>query len=177
MMGVLGFKVALCIAYLRIMRTTSFPRYKATVWTVMLWCIISHLIGTLILIFQCSPVRKSWLPRTPGTCLPNGATFYGLAAITIIFDVVIFFLPIPLLISLNIANKKKVALICVFLLGLLTTICSCLRMSQISIISKTGNSTMLVLWGVIELNTGVSHSTAVRKHFRTYPAGLVPGQS
>ena len=149
------------------MRTTAFPGYKATVWTVMLACIVSHLIGTLILVFQCSPIKKSWLPRTPGTCLPNTTTFYGLAAVTIVFDVVIFFLPIPLLIRLNIGNKKKVALICVFLLGLLTTICSGLRMGQISTISKTGNSTMLVLWGVIELNTGVSHPAAVRPQARS----------
>lgn len=155
------------------MRTTAFPRYKATVWTVMLACIVSHLAGTLILIFQCSPIKKSWLPRTPGTCLPNTTTFYGLAAVTIVFDVVIFFLPIRLLVSLNIANKKKVALICVFLLGLLTTICSGLRMGQISTISKTGNSTMLVLWGVIELNTGVSRPAAVRRQFRTCLAGFI----
>ena len=126
----------------------------------MLGCIVSHLIGTLILIFQCSPMRKSWLPRTPGTCFPNTTTFYGLAAVTIIFDVLIFFLPIPLLIGLNISTKKKFALICVFLLGLLTTICSGLRMGQISTISKTGDSTMLVLWGVIELNMGVSRPAA-----------------
>ena len=90
--------------------------------------------------------------------MPNDATFYGLAAVTILFDVVIFFLPIPLLLRLNISTKKKFALVCVFLLGLLTTVCSVMRMVQIITIAKTGNSTMLVLWGVIELNIGVSSS-------------------
>ena len=121
----------------------------------MITCIIGHVAGALILVFQCSPVRKSWYPLTPGTCLPNDATFYGLAAISIFFDVFIFFLPIPLLLSLNIDAKKKVVLCGVFLLGLLTTVCSIMRMYQITAIAKTGNSTMLVLWGVIELNIGV----------------------
>ncbi len=160
--GILGFKVALCWAYLRILKTSQKPRYRALVWTVMIACTIGHVAGALILIFQCSPVRKSWYPLTPGTCLPNDATFYGLAAVSIFFDVFIFFLPIPLLLSLNIDAKKKVVLCGVFLLGLLTTVCSILRMYQITAIAKTGNSTMLVLWGVIELNIGVCCSFALK---------------
>ena len=46
----------------------------------------------------------------------------------------------------------------VFLLGLFTTICSIMRMVQIITIAKTGNSTMLVLWGTIEMNVGVRPS-------------------
>ena len=138
MIGILGFKVALCLAYLRILKTTPKQAYKALISTVMIACILGHVAGTLILIFQCSPVRKSWLPLTPGTCLPNDATFYGLAAVTIFFDVIIFFLPIPLVLSLKTNTKKKIALSGVFLLGLLTTVCSILRMVQITQIAKTG---------------------------------------
>ena len=155
MFGILGFKIALCIGYLRILQTSSNPKYKATIYTTGVLAIAGHLGGTLVLIFQCSPVKKSWLPNTPGTCLPNDQTFYALAAITIFFDVIIFVLPIPLLLQLNINLKKKAGLVVVFLLGLLTTVCSIMRMVQITTIAETGNSTMLVLWGVIELNVGV----------------------
>ena len=137
------------------MKTSTHTVYKAVTWTVMITCIIGHVAGTLVLIFQCKPISQSWRPRPTGKCLPNDATFYGLAAVTILFDVVIFFLPIPLLLRLNISTKKKFALVCVFLLGLLTTVCSIMRMVQIITIARTGNSTMLVLWGVIELNIGV----------------------
>lgn len=155
MMGILGFKVALCWVYLRILKASPNPHYKVLILTVMAGAILSHVAGTFILLFQCKPVQKSWFPNTKGKCLPNDATFYGLAAVTIFFDVIIFFLPIPLLLKLNINLKKKVALVCVFLLGLLTTVCSIMRMVQIIAIANTGNSTMLVLWGVIELNVGV----------------------
>ncbi|KAL8685580.1 MAG: hypothetical protein Q9218_007673 [Villophora microphyllina] len=155
MMGILGFKVALCWAYLRILKASPNPHYKILIFVVMAGAIVGHVAGTFVLIFQCKPVQKSWLPRTQGKCLPNDATFYGLAAVTIFFDVIIFFLPIPLLLKLSINMKKKIALCCVFLLGLLTTVCSIMRMVQIIAIAKTGNSTMLVLWGVIELNVGI----------------------
>lgn len=45
-----------------------------------------------------------------------------------------------------------------FVLGLFTTICSIMRLYQITIIARNGNSTMLVLWGTIEMNVGVSLS-------------------
>lgn len=94
-----------------------------------------------------------------GTCLPSGPTFYGLAAVTILFDVVIFFLPIPFLWKLQMNNRKKYGVMGLFLLGLFTTICSIMRMVQIERIAKgDGNSTMLVVWGNIELNVGVSHN-------------------
>ncbi|KAL8664899.1 MAG: hypothetical protein Q9168_007811 [Polycauliona sp. 1 TL-2023] len=155
MFGILGFKVALCWAYLRILKASPNPRYKILIYVVMVGAIIGHVGGTFVLIFQCSPPKRSWVPSTPGHCLSNDGTFYGLAAVTIFFDIVILLLPIPLLLKLNINSKKKLALICVFMLGLLTTVCSIMRMVQIVAIASTGNSTMLVLWGVIELNVGI----------------------
>lgn len=89
-------------------------------------------------------------------CLPNDTTFYALSGVTIFFDCVIFLLPIPVLLQLQINTRRKIALIGVFTLGIFTTVCSIMRMVQIITIAKTGNSTMLVLWGTIEMNVGVS---------------------
>ncbi|EDO02529.1 hypothetical protein SS1G_05005 [Sclerotinia sclerotiorum 1980 UF-70] len=101
-------------------------------------------------------VQKSWLPKTPGKCLPVGPLFFGLAITTIVFDVIIFFLPIPFLYGLRMDNRKKFGIIGVFALGIFTTVCSVLRMSEIPVITNgSGDSTMLVVWGNIELNVGI----------------------
>ncbi|ELR05656.1 hypothetical protein VC83_02952 [Pseudogymnoascus destructans] len=155
MAGITGFKVALCLSYLRILNKSN-KTYRKFVWVVLVTCVLGHLGGTLVLIFQCKPVHKSWLPKTPGSCLPNDTTFYALAANSIIFDCIILVLPIPLLYSLQINIRRKIALMAIFLLGIFTTICSIMRMVQIMTIAKTGNSTMLVLWGSIEMNVGIS---------------------
>jgi len=77
--------------------------------------------------------------------------------VTIISDVVVALIPIPVLLKLNVSRSKKLGLIGIFLLGLFTTICSIQRYLQIDRIQfGDGNSTMLVLWGVIEFNVGVS---------------------
>lgn len=148
--------MALCISCYRLLSGTTKAWYKATIWVVGIVSTVGHIAGTLVLILSCSPVRKSWDPYVPGKCLPPGPTFYGLAAFTIFCDVIIILLPIPMLLGLHVRPAQKAGVVCLFLLGLFTTVCSILRLSQIAVIERNGDSTMLVLWGTIEFNVGVS---------------------
>lgn len=94
---------------------------------------------------------------TPGKCVPVAASFTAYAVLTIISDVVVALLPIPVLLKLNIRLERKLGLLGIFALGLFTTLCSIFRYMQIDRIQfGDKNSTMLVLWGVIEFNVGVS---------------------
>lgn len=100
-------------------------------------------------------VHKSWQSQVPGHCLPFAPVNYTLAGMTILFDVLIFTLPIPLLSRLHMSKQRKYGLIGVFLLGLFTTACSIVRVTQISVLASGHGNPMLVLWGNIEINVGV----------------------
>ncbi|KAJ5356382.1 hypothetical protein N7517_010991 [Penicillium concentricum] len=153
--GIAGFKASLCLSYLRLISGTSKSRYRVVIWVVIIASTLGHFAGALSLMFNCTPVRRSWNAHVPGTCLPVGGLFYGLAIFTIITDVIIIILPIPLLVGLNIKTAQKAGVVCLFLLGLFTTICSIMRLTQIQRVAfGDGNSTMLVLWGTIEFNVG-----------------------
>ncbi|KAK2768632.1 hypothetical protein FQN54_000488 [Arachnomyces sp. PD_36] len=180
-LGIAGFKAALCISYLRLLSGTSERFYKTLIWVVGIISTLGHIAGAIVLIVNCRPVRASpgrnrykkefqkliltlvfqveasWNSDIKGTCLPFGPTNYGLAGFTIACDVVIIALPIPLLLKLNIRTAQKTGLVCLFVLGILTTICSIMRITQVPVIAYgDGNSTQLVLWGTIEFNVGVS---------------------
>ncbi|KAF5024480.1 hypothetical protein F66182_3420 [Fusarium sp. NRRL 66182] len=101
-------------------------------------------------------VDKSWNPLKDGTCLAAGPSFTGYAVVTIVSDVLVAVLPIPVLVSLEIKLAKKLGLVAIFALGIFTTVCSIQRYRQIHQVQdpKDGNSTMLVLWGTIEFNVG-----------------------
>lgn len=72
---------------------------------------------------------------------------------------VVIFLPIPLLLQLKVKPAQKAGVVCLFLLGLFTTVCSVLRLTQIHrVVAIDGDSTTLVLWGTIEFNVRVSLS-------------------
>ncbi|GIJ90285.1 hypothetical protein Asppvi_009239 [Aspergillus pseudoviridinutans] len=154
-LGIAGFKAALCINYLHLLAKTSKRFYRMLIWVVIIMSTLGHVAGTLVLILNCTPVERAWNPTISGTCLPVGPTFYGLAAFTIVCDVVVIFLPIPLLLQLKVKPAQKAGVACLFLLGLFTTLCSILRLTQIHrVVAVDGDSTMLVLWGTIEFNVG-----------------------
>lgn len=104
----------------------------------------------------CFQVSKSWTAGEEGTCLPFGPVNYGMSGFSIGCDITTILLPIPLLLDLKVRPAQRAGIIGLFSLGLFTTICSILRMTQIRVIAYgDGNSTLLVLWGTIEFNVGV----------------------
>lgn len=156
-MGISFFKVALLVSYLRLLKGTDQRVYRLVVRAAIGLVLAAHLGCALSLVLACSPVDKSWNPLRDGSCLPPGPSFTGYAIVTIVSDVVVALLPVPVLLRLNVRLDKKLGLVAIFMLGLFTTLCSILRYLQINRIQYgDGNSTMLVLWGVIEFNVGVS---------------------
>ncbi|KAJ4287041.1 hypothetical protein N0V88_007806 [Collariella sp. IMI 366227] len=152
--GISFFKVALLISYLRLFKGTNHLGYRRVVWIAMVAIVAGHLGCALTLVLACTPVHKSWEPLVDGKCLAAKSSFTAYAIVTIISDVVVAIIPIPVLLQLKVSTGKKVGLIVIFLLGLFTTLCSVFRYMQIDQIAKDGNSTMLILWGVIEFNVG-----------------------
>ncbi|KAI5467652.1 hypothetical protein BGZ63DRAFT_32648 [Mariannaea sp. PMI_226] len=154
-LGISFFKVALLVSYLQLLQGTDHRTYRIVVWISIVLVFLGHLGCTLSLVFACKPVSRSWNPLSEGVCLAPGPSFTGYAVVTIISDIVVALLPVPVLVKLEIRLKKKIGLIAIFTLGLFTTLCSILRYLQIQRISTgDGNSTMLVLWGTIEFNVG-----------------------
>ncbi|KAL2123697.1 hypothetical protein VTJ04DRAFT_62 [Mycothermus thermophilus] len=154
-MGISFFKVALLISYLRLFKGTSHVIYRRIVWITMILVVAGHLGCALTLILACQPVHKSWEPTVPGKCLAPGPSFTAYAIVTIVSDIAVTIIPIPALLKLQVSRSRKVGLIFIFLLGLFITICSVFRYREIDRIQYgDGNTTMLIVWGVIEFNVG-----------------------
>lgn len=154
MIVITGYKIAVCLGYLRLLGR-AMPVMQKIVKTILVFVIISHIVDTLIIILQCRPIAKSWNTTLQGSCLANYPTWNATAAITIVCDITIFLLPVPLFAGLHIDIRKKISLIFVFVLGIFTTLCSVMRMVQIQQVAKDGNNSSLVLWGTAEMNVGV----------------------
>ena len=82
--------------------------------------------------------------------------YYSPAIITIIIDVMLFFLPIPLVLGLRMERRKKWGLAAAFLLGLVTTICSVMRLIGSISVAKKNDPQHLITWAIAEMNVGVS---------------------
>jgi len=61
-----------------------------------------------------------------------------------------------MIMKLQMNTRKKVGLAGVFLLGIFTTVCSIMRLTQVKSIITGADVTGLILWGTVEMNVGVS---------------------
>jgi hypothetical protein len=88
---------------------------KVTIGLVICW-FIGVEVATL---FQCEPVYRLWMPRTPGKCFAIIQFFEGAAIPNVITDVIILILPQPIIWKLRLKWSTRLALCGVFLLGAL----------------------------------------------------------
>ena len=84
--------------------------------------IISNIVLTLLWIFQCNPIARSWNTQTPGSCFTDGQLqriIISQALISIISDIMLALFPIVLLWNVQIAPRIKFGLCALMALGLM----------------------------------------------------------
>jgi hypothetical protein len=94
-----------------------------------------------------------------GTCINTTAQIFSGAAINIFFDLVVFFLPIPFIVRLNISTYKKIGICLTFLCGIFVTVCSIIRLQYLIYWGHTQNPTWdytsVAIWSSVEANFGM----------------------
>ncbi|KAJ9341061.1 integral membrane protein [Paecilomyces variotii] len=147
-------KVSFLLFYLRI-----FPgkRVLAVCYGCIVFLICQCIEETAVVIFQCSPVQKAWDSTVPGKCLNLLTFFYVSFGIKLASDLVIFFLPIPLLYKTKLSRGKKTGVIAMFALGFLVCLTSIIRATQLQ--NTSTDMTYIIVdeldWSSIEVTVAV----------------------
>lgn len=171
--------------YLRMTKRSLDTRYRWFIIGVAVFSVMAQTVFVFVFLFSCIPVRassplpmartdhlqqlsKTFDPSINGSCIPYAPVSYTMSGITILCDVVIFLIPIPLIYRLRLERAVKLGLTIIFSLGLLTTVCSILRLEQIHRIAHgDGDSTQFVVRSAMELNVGVcGHPTHIKSFKR-----------
>ena len=108
-------KLSLLTFYLRL----SPERWFRLANWVTIFIIVGYTIGIFLsLIFACNPIAKSWDPSiTEGTCINSASLFIATAVANIATDIILFVLPIPMVIKLQIPLLQKIGLAFIFTIG------------------------------------------------------------
>lgn len=117
MIGLWFVKLSLLILYYRVFGVNQCFRWALyvviSIWTLYSWA------DTLVVIFQCIPVHKTWSPTEPGHCLDLIKLGVASGYINILTDLMIIILPIPVVMSLQLSPKTQLAVIAIFATGTL----------------------------------------------------------
>ncbi|KAI9697469.1 MAG: hypothetical protein M1820_007804 [Bogoriella megaspora] len=149
------FKIAMLFFYVRL-----FPLrwIKLTTWAlgfaICIWCMVIE----FLVIFQCKPIHRVWNRDIPGTCLSREPLFLAQSIPTIIFDVIILGLAVPLICGVKLPQSSKLALIGIFMMGGLVTVISIVRLHYaLQPVSSdfTWNYVDLGLWSDTEAPIGL----------------------
>jgi hypothetical protein len=156
-------KISIVLLYLRI-----FPKSISNRFTYICWAVVAGLTsyGLAFIVYfacECRPISLFWTQwdgEHPGTCLPLQTWIYVNSAFNILFDLIVFFLPVPKLMALQVKDKRrKVGAVLTFLLGLFVTICSIVRLQYLAQLGKVANATYhynaISLWSGLEGDVGV----------------------
>jgi hypothetical protein len=81
---------------------------------------VAWLVGIILgTIFQCKPVAKNYDPLLPGWCDNSSATWMGATIPSVIIDLILLVLPLPIIWRLRLNSGPKFTLISIFVFGYL----------------------------------------------------------
>ncbi|OJJ38281.1 hypothetical protein ASPWEDRAFT_318186 [Aspergillus wentii DTO 134E9] len=145
-------KASFCLLYMRLFRAT----YVARASMIILVFIVCQFIEEIaVVIFHCSPIRKFWDAgdKVQGRCFSLLVFYYVSFATRLVTDLVIFALPIPILLKLNLESWKKAGLILMFALGLLVCATSIIRCTYLEELQNdfTWNLVAPLNWSAVEV--------------------------
>lgn len=110
-------KLSILLFYRRIF---SSPSFRIPLWIGVAIVLAWGIAFFFLYLFQCTPVNANWTTYagTNRHCLPVTLN-YANAISTIVTDVMILTMPLPMIWGLQLPTRRKIALSGVFLLGAL----------------------------------------------------------
>ncbi|KAI6803644.1 hypothetical protein KC332_g2584 [Hortaea werneckii] len=155
-------KVSILAMCLRVWPRSTTTHLREAIYAVMAIIILSDVAFTFSIIFSCQPVEAkytNWDLEHPGKCIKNKPHFIPMGVVNIILDLAVFFLPIPKLLQTQLPTRKKIGISTTFLVGLLVTIFSIVRLAMAVPALSTDNPSydlvQVVAWSQFEFNFAI----------------------
>ena len=111
-----GFtKLSLLVVYLQLSPQKWF---RIAAWFSIVIVALYTSVITLLMFFHCHPVRRAFdFTIQTGYCLDAGILYMATAVSNIITDVMLFILPTPMVLKLNMSKSRKITAIAIFGIG------------------------------------------------------------
>ncbi|KAI0134987.1 hypothetical protein F4814DRAFT_443814 [Daldinia grandis] len=166
-------KVSIIFFYFRL-----FPQlnYRAFLWIIMAFVLLTGFTSGVAGIFQCNPIRRAWDDSVPGTCFDLRALFCANAGLNIFQDFVIYLLPSPILWNIQLPVKQRIALVGIFVVGGFVCIAGIIRVATLWGAIYSDDPTWYhfdaAIWSAIESNFAIVCASLV--HFKPLIAKIAP---
>ncbi|KAI0973639.1 hypothetical protein F4678DRAFT_459120 [Xylaria arbuscula] len=148
-------KTTILLLYLRLFHVHRWFRITTYILITYIW--LWGISEVIVAIAQCIPVAYQWDKSLDGHCINQLAYYRWVSVPNVIHDVVMLVLPLPMVWSLQIDLRQKVALSGVFLIGSIGCIASFVRLSIFFKLNALSDNT----WASIQLQSWTLAETGV----------------
>ncbi|MCJ1311614.1 hypothetical protein MMC25_005287 [Agyrium rufum] len=148
-------KIGILLFYWRIFPGRNF---HMSIWAVGIYVVLYSIGSAVAFIFQCTPVQGFWHQTATTTCVNQNSLYIATGALNTFSDVFILLMPLPVLMSLQLARQRKVALLFVFSLGgfvCIVSVCRIIFLTKIVRADFTYSNVSSALWSAVEAQIGV----------------------
>ncbi|KAJ5523489.1 hypothetical protein N7513_013033 [Penicillium frequentans] len=152
----------------------------------MVFVALSVFMFTFFSIFQCSPVKAYWEvePTYPHKCMNDGDIVFSASVINIFTDFLVTTIPMPLIWSLKLPTRQRLAVISIFGLGVVVNVAGSVRTvyvwkSQIASYDQTWQGWPILIAAAVEISLGLicSSAPALRPLIATFLPRLLQSTS
>lgn len=149
-------KISIIASFLRIFPTKAIRwiMYGLGASIIAVW-----LINIFTTIFQCTPIKAAWdFEAIAPKCLPIMKVYYFSTAFSILTDILLCVIPLPLFWKLKLPIREKYIVSALFGLGLVAAVASIMRITvlhDVQSIDVTIGAVPTLNWSVVEVGTGI----------------------
>ncbi len=157
MMSLLFTKIAILLLYLRVL---SFRHARYIVYALLATVVVANGIWTLYTVLTaCKPLKAFWI-WTPGAPCRPPRDWYANTGLHIGTDFLMYLLPLPVVITLRVDIRQKLALYAIMLLGLLVCLISVVRLwdltQQYKRVDYSYDNISIGYLTVVEINAAIA---------------------
>ncbi|KAH6868840.1 hypothetical protein BKA58DRAFT_441265 [Alternaria rosae] len=152
-------KVSILLQYGRIFTVREM---RIPLHIVMAVCVLWGVSTIITSIFTCVPIHAYWkiLEQPTSKCIDNKTIWYVNASINIVTDLLVAFLPVRVIWTLQIAMRQKIALLTILTIGWFVCVVSILRLHALVVLvahpdDNTYYSAPTAYWSAIEMNLAI----------------------
>ncbi|KAH7355206.1 hypothetical protein BKA65DRAFT_549278 [Rhexocercosporidium sp. MPI-PUGE-AT-0058] len=163
-------KLSILVFYIQSIPNEGF---RLAVFITMCLVVISTTIISTLAVVGCHPIPSFWDRDIKGHCLDINGVAYGIGGLSIVQDLVIIALPIPILKNMRLPWREKAMVLFMFAVGSSSVVISILRLQSIAgfgdSLDPSWDYTVITTWSIFEVYIAIiTASLPTIRHLLVY---------